>query len=129
MITDNHLEEILTRCAKIWLRKDGIVQVFVKPGAVYTLVDIREDVDYIVKLSKGQRRSMLIDARNLRSLDLASRKEAASLENIISMAILIGSPVSRMIGNVFISIYKTPFPSKLFNSEADAVEWLKEFLE
>jgi hypothetical protein len=129
MATDIHTGEIRTRFGKIWLREDGIVQMFINPGAKFTLADARESSAGIVKLSQGRRRPILADARGLKSADLAARNETAALEEVMSAAMLIESAVSRMIGNIFLATQKTSFPVRLFNSEAEAIEWLKEFLE
>jgi hypothetical protein len=129
MVTDNHIGEIRTRVAKVWLRDDGIVQLVIDPGAKYTLADIGEGNEGIVKLSKGQRRPLLVDAKNIKSVDFATRKEAATFAEITSVAILIDSALSRMIGNVFLATNKTSYPARLFTSEAEAIQWLKGFLE
>ena len=99
------------------------------PGAKFTLVDTREGLEGIVKVSKGQRRPLLVDARNLKSADFAARHETATFEEITSVAILIDSAVSRMILNIFLAANKTSFLAKLFTSETEAVEWLKGSLE
>jgi hypothetical protein len=129
MVTDNPMGEIRTRVGKIWLREDGIVHLVIDPGTKYTLADTRESSAGIVKLSEGQRRPLLADARDLKSVDLAARNETAAFEEVMAAAMLIDSAVSRMIGNIFLSTKKTSFPVRLFTSEAEAVEWLKEFLE
>ncbi|MGB7874967.1 MAG: hypothetical protein WBL25_11340 [Anaerolineales bacterium] len=129
MVTDKPIGEIRTRVGKIWLRDDGIVQLVIDPGTKYTLADTRESSAGIVKLSKGQRLPLLADARNLKSVDFAARKETAAFDQVMSAAMLIESAVSRVIGNVFLASNKTSFPTRLFTSEAEAVEWLMEFLE
>jgi len=129
MVTDNHIGEIRTRVLKIWLREDGIVQNVVDPGAEYTLADAREGLAGIDKVCKGQRCPLLVDSRNLKSMNRNARQEMAAFERITSIAILIDSAVSRMIGNVFLATNKKSYPARLFTSEAEAVEWLKGFLE
>ena len=129
MVTDKPIGEIRTRVGKIQLRDDGIVQLVIDPGAKYTLADIGEGNEGIVKLSKGQQRPVLVDARNIKSVDFAARKEAATFAEITSAALLINSALSRMIGNVFITVNKPSIPVRLFTSEAEAVEWLKGLLE
>ncbi|HKI53126.1 MAG TPA: STAS/SEC14 domain-containing protein [Anaerolineales bacterium] len=126
---DNHIGETRTRVAKIWLREDGIVQMVVDHQAKYTLADTKEGLACIVKVSKGKRRPLLADARNLKTMDFAGRQESAAFKDVMSVAILIDSAVSRMIGNVFLATQKTTFPVRLFTSETAAVEWLKEFLQ
>jgi hypothetical protein len=46
---------------------------------------------------------------------------------INSMAVLIKSPISRVVGNFFLGINKPAVPTRLFDNEADALEWLKKF--
>jgi hypothetical protein len=129
MVTDNRIEEVRTRVLKIWLREDGIVQNVVDPGAEITLADLREGLAGIDKVSKGQRRPLLVDSRNLKSMDRNARQKIAAFEEITSIAILIDSAVSRMIGNVFLATNKKSYPARLFTSETEAVEWSKGFLE
>jgi hypothetical protein len=129
MVTDIHIEEIRTRVAKFWLREDGIVQFVVDPGCEYTLADAREGFETIIKVSKGKLRPLLADGRNLKSLDSGARQESAAFEEAMSGALLIDSPVSRIIGNVFINFSKPMIPVRLFTSEAEAIQWLKGFLE
>ncbi len=129
MAEDNRIGEIRTRIAKISLREDGIVQMVVFPGAVYTLADTREGLAAIVNVSEGTRHPLLADARNLKKMDFAARQESATFKEVTSVAILIDSTVSRIIGNVFLTFNKMAFPIRLFSSEAEAIEWLKGFLE
>ena len=106
MVTDKPMGEDPHPGRKIWLREDGIVQIVVCPG-LNILWWTREKVwQASFKVSKGQRRPMLVDSRNLKSMDRAARQEMAAFEEIMSAAILINSAVSRMIGNVFINFSK-----------------------
>ena len=52
----------------------------------------------------------------------------AGAGGILATAALIGSPISRLTGNFFLSFGKPNAPAKLFTSEEDALAWLKEFL-
>lgn len=54
---------------------------------------------------------------------LASQKAA---EHIVCTAILINSMLTATIGNFYLRLSKPPVPTKLFTTEEDAVEWLKE---
>ena len=129
MVTDIHIKEVQNRVDKIWLREDGIVQTVVFPGAEYTLVDAKQNLASIVQVSNGKRLPLLVDIRNAKTLERAARQEFAADEWVTSTALLIDSALSRMIGNVFITFSKPVIPTRLFTSEAEAVEWLKGFLE
>jgi len=41
-----------------------------------------------------------------------------------AVALLVGSPVTRVMANFFISINKPAIPTQLFTSEVEAVAWL-----
>jgi hypothetical protein len=43
------------------------------------------------------------------------------------MAMVVGSPVQRMLGNIFLKISRPPYPSQLFADEGSALLWLKTF--
>jgi hypothetical protein len=44
------------------------------------------------------------------------------------VALLVGSPMSRAIGNFFIGLNKPLIPTRLFVSEPEALAWLRGFL-
>ncbi len=124
-------EEIVTQTAKVRLDENGILRVTCLPGATQTLAQAHENMSVEVQLSRGKRRPILVDLTGMKSFDRDARayyagEEAAKYQSAI--ALLIGSPLSRVIGNFFIGFNKSPMPTKLFTSEPEALEWLKEFL-
>ena len=129
MITDNQIGEVQTQCAKTWLREDGIVQMVVFPGAVFTLVEAKQTLADIDQVSNGKLRPMLADVRNIKPIDRAARQEAAAFEGVTSSAILIDSALGWFIGNIIIKFTDNVSRVRLFTSEAEAVAWLKGFLE
>jgi hypothetical protein len=70
--------------------------------------------------------------RNLKSFDRAARKYFAGEEagqTVRALAIITGSPVSRILGNFYLGINRPQTPCRLFTAEDEALEWLKEYLE
>ena len=123
-----------TRTAKIWLEEDGIVRNIVLPGAAETLDDVKENVSIHARLRpmSGKRVPVLVDLRTAKSLDREARNYLASEQSakvVSAAALLISSPLSKFLGNLFLGLGKPTYPVKLFTSEAEAVAWLKEFLE
>jgi hypothetical protein len=45
----------------------------------------------------------------------------------LCMAMLVSSPLQKIIGNIFIRVSRPPYPTKLFTDEAAAAEWLHSF--
>ena len=45
-----------------------------------------------------------------------------------AVALVVDTPVSRVLGNFYLGLSKPHIPSRLFNDEAEALDWLKRFL-
>ncbi len=125
-------KEIKTRTAKIWLGDDGIIRATALPITEQTLVDAEADVAAIVKVGQGKRRPVLADIRKIKSTSRAGRQLYSKDETakiVSAVAFIIGSPISKVIGSLFLGLSRLPVPVKLFTLEAEAIEWLKGFLE
>jgi len=122
----------VTRTAKIWLDADGILRVNTFPGLEDTLDDAKQNVAACAKLAAGKRRPILIDMRNLKAQSREVRAYYTGPEGTklnLAMAILVESPMSRVIGNFFLGFNKMDLPTQLFKSEDEALTWLKGFRE
>jgi hypothetical protein len=42
------------------------------------------------------------------------------------MAVLVGDPLSRMLGNFFLRVSRPAYPTRIFTDEAAARRWLAE---
>lgn len=129
---DFRSEKIIETTAYLtWMGKDGIARTAVKPNAEVTIKEAKENSIAVNSLFTGQSFPLLIDARGIRSISKEAR-DFFSLNNrssfVNSFAILIESPLSRIIGNFFMSLHKPRVPVKLFNSEQEALLWLKKYL-
>ena len=123
---------ITTRTQKMWLGEDGLLYVVVLLDAEITGVDAQENLEVEIQLAGGQSRPMLVDARQVKSLSREARDIFAGEaynKLVLAIAIIIGSPMTKAIGNLFLGINKPGYPTKLFTSEDDAIAWLKGFLE
>lgn len=122
---------IETAKAHIWLREDGILHVEWLPGVDETLEDAQATAAACVQLGGGQRRPALADIRHMKSETRESRDFWASKErseHFTAAALLISSGVSRVLGNFFLGVAKPGYPTKLFTSEALAIEWLRDYI-
>jgi hypothetical protein len=125
------IKKITTRTQTQWL-EDGIVYSQSNPGAEHTLADAIENIQAGSLLSEGKKRPTLIDLRNVKSINKEARtyysgEEAAKID--LAVAILIDNAISKIIGNFFLGLNKTLFPTRLFTKEKEAIEWLKTFIE
>ena len=120
------------RSQRISLGDDGIVRTTMQPGVFeLELADAREVIHAVGSLCGGVRRPALVDLRELRSMSRDCRKyfagpETASVETAV--ALLVGSPIARAIGNFFMGLNKPLMPTRLFTSEDDALVWLRGYV-
>ena len=124
-------EVIEVETGPIWLGEDGIVHTSAKPGSEQTLADAREAIAAIAKIGRGKALPVLVDFKNIKSQDRGARTYYAGKETaqaVTACAILISSPLSRVIGNFYMGLNLPVTPTKLFTSESEAIEWLKKYL-
>jgi len=124
--------EQTVRVARLWLGDDGIVRIIHIPNAEVTLKDAQETMAAYLTINQGKRRPLFIDTRTMRSIAREARHyyagtEAASVAS--ACAILVGTPVSEVLGNFYIGLSNPHLPSRLFTSDDEALAWLKEYRE
>ena len=124
---------IETRTTKMWLDDDGIIRIVTKPRVTrQTLSDAVENMEAVDKVRLGKKRPIFVDIRDAMSTDAEGRRyysRTELAENFSAGAFIVDSPLSRVIGSLFMGISKPPFPVKLFDSPEKALEWLRDFLD
>ncbi len=114
-----------------WMGNDGIGRTKTKPACEVKVSDAIENSAAVTALFTGKKFPLLIDSRNIKSMEREARKHFSTNgreTKINSFAVLVKSPLSRVIGNFFMGLNKPPVPARLFDNEADAIEWLKQYL-
>jgi len=128
MTDDAHaVQEIPTRTSRYLLRRDGIVVQRLVSSRVQTLEDARENVAAYAALAGGKKRLGLIDLRMPAPSERGVREYYAGPEATrvcAALALLVPSAAARIIGNLFLAIQAPTFPTRLFNTELDAIAWL-----
>jgi hypothetical protein len=125
------VDRIITKTEEIFLDPSGIIKCKVLKGVYMKLPDAIENIEAVKKISNGKQVAVLVDIRNSKGANKECRdyyagEEAASAQK--ACALLIGSPLTVIIGSFFLGLNKTKFPTKLFWKEEAAMEWLSEFL-
>ena len=135
MVDNSHPKDcvtdvIVTSIARKWRSEDGIVRLVILPGSRLTVSDVAEDMATYEQVTDGIKRPFLIDLRQIRSMDRAARQHVVqnSSKQVAAAALLIGSPVSRILGNFFLGFNKPPTPTRLFTSQDQAMAWLQQFV-
>jgi hypothetical protein len=123
-------EVIRTRTAEIWLDEHGILITDDFPGLHHDLVDAKENVAAYTRLYGGRPRPLLVCMQNVSATSREARtlySSAATATYVAAVALLVGSPLSRAIGNFFLGLNRSPYPTRLFTSRAEAHTWLLQF--
>lgn len=124
---------VVTRTETIWLGHDGVLYAVIQPDLVMNLDDAVDNVRASAVVAGGVRRPAVIDMRGHRvSATREARAYYAGVENaqvVLAAALLVASPVSRLIGNFFLGVHRTPFPLRMFGELAPALEWLRATAE
>ena len=111
--------------------KEGFLRVVVKANVDMEVNDARLDMEESSKLVNGKKRPVLVDGRKMTYHSKEVREYYASkevAESISAMAIMIDSIPTRIFGNFFIKISKPHFPTRLFDDQNLAEQWLKEIV-
>lgn len=125
------MNEIKTRTEHIALGKDGIVKCKAFKYSQHTLEDAKENIEAVRALANGRRVPVLVDITEVKGADREARAYLASEEVATvqsAAALIVGSPISKLVGNFFIGLNKTKFPTRLFTNEKRAMKWLNTFV-
>lgn len=123
---------ITTQISKVWMGEDGICRVVLLPGVDIGLEEMKESVAARNQIIENGKAPVLVEMREIKSMSAAARRYGATVEsttNLIALALLESSAIGKMVGNFFINFNRAAVPRRLFNSEAEALAWLKGFLE
>jgi hypothetical protein len=114
---------------RMWLRPDGIVQMVWALRATVLLEDATAALEAMAQLTGGRRSPLLVDMRDTGAQDRATRAEWTRRSDLSSaVGLIVGTPLSRMVGNIFLRMNKPQFPVRLFDTEAPALAWLQGFV-
>ncbi len=122
--------ELESKEFKTWL-SDNIIYTEVKLNAIIDLEAAKNNTEMVRKLSGEKKYPLLVDLNNIKSITKEARDHFAmkGREPLInSLAMVIKSPISRMIGNYFINLSSPTVPTKLFNSKEKAIKWLTPYI-
>ena len=114
---------------RTWLRPDGVVHLTWASQVEIGLEDAIEAIQAMTELTGGRRTPLLVDPRGNRAVARSARRELAGCDSLASaVALIVGSPLSRMMGEFFLTVNKPRFPMRLFGDEGSAVTWLETFV-
>jgi hypothetical protein len=124
-------DAIESSCFITWKDKRGICFTRVKRDAFVQLKDAVENKENVITLFGTETPPILVDLREILSISREAREYFAMKNRkagVSAIAMIIKSPVSKTIGNLYLRINTPTVPTKLFTSEEKAIEFLKTFL-
>ena len=116
--------------AKIWLDEDGIVRIKY-PDNFHITMEVMESIYQQHLQITTDKRPILADCESVASVDydaqqFVSNDGPAALTT--ALAVVVKSAFTRAMGEMFMMFHKPPYPTRMFRSKEDALEWLKTFL-
>ncbi|UII31279.1 STAS/SEC14 domain-containing protein [Fulvivirga ulvae] len=113
---------------KYVLNTDGILCIECSPNTIMTLEDGKTSTRIGTELISGNPVPMLCDLTNVVKMTQDCRKHFSGAEHariFTKCALIITSPISRIIGNFFLGANKPLKPTRLFTNKVEAIKWLK----
>lgn len=110
----------------------GFVHTHVRAGSEIQLEDAKENTAMVIAVSGGANYPILVDLRKIKSISKEARDHFSMRgrkPNVTAIAMLVSSPLSRIIGNFFLGLNKPTVPTRMFTSEEEGIAWMKRNTE
>ncbi len=114
----------------VFLRKDGIVYIEVKANTEIGIREVEQVVNTLENIFEGKKFPLLIVTGEYTLPTPEARAYIATPESdpyASAEAYVVKSLSQKLVGNVFLSFNKPARPTRIFNSEEKALEWLQQF--
>jgi hypothetical protein len=117
--------EIVGQNFVIRRRPDGIVHLAWAPQTRMTLDDAQGAIAAMVQLTGGRPSPLLVNTQNAATRDRDARMEFVRRADLVTaVALIVATPLSRIMGNFFLSVNSPSAPTRLFDDEESAIAWL-----
>ena len=114
---------------KFILREDNIVHIECAPATTMTLDEGKYSTRMVGEIVAGTPLPMLCDLTNVVKMSQDCRNHFAGPEHaevFTKCALIVSSPISKIIGNFFLGANKPLRPTRLFTSVDEGLKWLKK---
>ena len=112
------------------LRDDGLLAYHPVPGLELTYPIALQVLELGLQIVDSPKPTLVL-MQDMARVDREARALFASEEYMhlcSQTALVVGSPVSRVIGNFFIGLNRPKYPYQIFDDPALAAEWLRGFV-
>lgn len=117
-----------TEYMKLW-KEQGVIYCIFTPDLDMNIEVAKYCVAERIAFSNGRSYPCLINMQGIKSFTKEARDYMAVEGSacIKAGALVVNTPLSRMLGNMFLAINKPAVPTKLFTDEKQAEEWLQQY--
>ncbi len=121
-------DKITTDHAEIEMLNDEILSLRFLPKTDINLEIAKETVEASSKVSQNRMHANLVDMRKMIFMSNDARKYFAkqNKETVYAIAVIINSKLHRSFANLYLKINKPNIPTKMFDTEEEALKWLEE---
>ena len=124
------MNKVRTSVAEMFIDDDGILQIKMLDGVHITLEKVKEYFEVSHQLTHDTKVLVMVDNTLDYSITDDAKRYASSsvaLKNRIATAVVTNSVINRLMGSLYIKLYKPMVPTKMFYNEETALKWLKSF--
>ncbi len=117
-----------TEKIKFWIGDDHILNIECKPKTTMTIEEGKLSTKLCLELVQNEPLPLLCDLTNVVKMTQECRKHFAGHDHakvFTKCALLINSPISKIIGNFFLGANRPLKPTRLFTNKKEALKWLK----
>jgi hypothetical protein len=110
------------------LRTDNIMQIECRPNTIMTLEEGKLSTKIVGEMIQFNPLPLLCDLTNVIKMTQDCRKHFAGREHAAvfsKCALIVSSPIGKIIGNFFLGANKPLRPTRLFNNKEEGLSWLK----
>lgn len=110
-------------------QETGYIETTYLPKKLESIDEAKDHIRTIaIELDEHLPIPMLVDIRYLKGVSKEVRdyigKEDVATRQTKCLAILVGSGIPKIMGNIFMRFSKPPYPTRLFTNKEKAIEWL-----
>ncbi len=112
------------------LRADGLLEYLTVPGLVITTNVALQVVEVGLQITDVARPTLVLmsDVARIERQARAIFVSEAYIRLCCQTALVVGSPVSRVIGNFFVGLNRPTYPVAIFDDKELAAKWLQGFV-
>jgi hypothetical protein len=123
------MERVTTDIAELYYIEEDIFFTRLLQEKEIDLDKAKANFEASKLITKGRRYAAFTDGRGFMSITKEAMAYGGTPEvndPVIAHAILINSLANRLLGNFIIKFHKPAAPTRIFTSESEALEWLRE---